>query len=423
MIRKVSRTTFLALLLITSGCFPGGFPFKREVREGKHISGFTLDGSSLYLGAGYKLYRLDLSAPSIEAVYSTDRIRVEQPIIADGVAYFGGRTYTDKRGNYGETQGFFAVDLQSRKRLWKFPLGAGGYGTFGTYPALAGDRILVCAREHLHCLDRKTGKELWRSDNWLGDDSDGSTLPYVYGDSVYFKILEEYFTKNYEIDGHWARVDLNSGRRVDILRVAETPGKYHDASGHGVGRLVDGVIYGATRYNIEAYPASRFGALDLESRKFLWEVPGSSLRTRPAVNDKYVFTVRENSVQALDRKTGGVVWSEPLGEIAETNIARSQDRLRWDYENEWSRRFAATNDLVIAQGSKGIIARQARTGKLLWSVKTDSDEGNADPIIFQQMVVVSSLKDCSVFAVDLEDGKELWRLKIPDCTIHYIFDD
>jgi hypothetical protein len=90
MLRKVSGLIFLILLLATSGCL-FDFPLSRELRESKHISNFALDGNYLYFGAGYHLYRLSLSSSSIEAVFTTDRILVEQPQIADGVAYFGGK--------------------------------------------------------------------------------------------------------------------------------------------------------------------------------------------------------------------------------------------------------------------------------------------------------------------------------------------
>jgi outer membrane protein assembly factor BamB len=238
---------------------------------------------------------------------------------------------------------------------------------------------------------------------------------------VYFKIGEEYFTKNRELDGHWAQVALDSGKRVAVLPIAENPGKYEDADGQGIGRLVDGVVYGALRY--EAYPLSRFGALDLQSQKRLWEIPASSLRTMPAVNNKLVFTVLNNAVSALERTTGRVVWSEPLGPIAETNIDRSKDRLRYDYENYWSRRFAATNEVMVVQGSHGIVARSAADGKLLWTLTGAADSGTTDPLILDRMVVVASLGDCSIFALDLTSGRELWRVKIPDCAYYYILDD
>lgn len=421
MLRQAGALMVGILLLATSSC-RFTFPI-RELRDSKHISNFTLDGHYLYFGAGYHLYRLDLSSQSIETIFTTDRILVEQPIVADGVAYFGGLSYVDQSKNYGEPQGLLAVELRDRKVQWKFPLGVGGYGTYGTFPVLAEDYILVCARQHLHSLDRKTGKEIWKLDNWFGRDSDGVNIPYFYRDHVYFKIDEEYFTKSFKIDGHWAKVALDSGKRVAILSIAETPGKYHDMSGHGISRLVDGIVYGALRYDRQGYPSSRFGALDLESQKILWEVRGSRLRTKPAVNDKAVFTVIDGAIQALERKTGRVVWSEPLGEIAETSVDSPQDRQKWDYENEWSRRFAATNDNVIVQGSKGLVARRADDGKLLWLAKTELNDGYTDLVIFQQIVVAASVRDCSIFALDLKNGRELWRVKVPNCTYFYLLDD
>jgi hypothetical protein len=123
-----------------------------------------LEGNYLYFGGGYHLYRLDLSSRSIETIFTPDRILVEQPIVADGVAYFGGSSYVDQKMNYGEESGLLAVNLQTRQVQWKFPLGVGGYGTYGTFPVLAGDNIIVCARQHLHSLERKPEK---RYGNWI----------------------------------------------------------------------------------------------------------------------------------------------------------------------------------------------------------------------------------------------------------------
>lgn len=256
MLSKAHYLVCVALLLAASGCF-FNFPRNREIRESKHISNLVVYDDHIYFGAGYCLYHLNLLAPSIETIFTTDRVLVEQPIIADGVAYFGGSSYVDQKGNDGENQGFFAVDLQSRKVQWKFPLGVGGYGTYGTFPVLVGERILVCARQHLHCLDRENGRELWKVDNWFGRDSDGVNIPYAYENHVYFKIKEEIFTKSYNIDGHWSKVALDNGKRVTVIPIADNPGTHQDMNGEGIGRLVDGVVYGSLRL-------SRFGAFDLE---------------------------------------------------------------------------------------------------------------------------------------------------------------
>ena len=127
-----------------------------------------------------------------------------------------------------------------------------------------------------------------------------------------------------------------------------------------------------------------------------------------------------NSIQALDIETGKVVWSIPLGEIAAPNVDRSQDRFKWDYENERSRRLAATNEVVIAQGSQGITALDANTGRRLWQTRGLSAYGDADPLILQRVVLMSSVKHCSVFALDLKTGKEVWRAQIPSCTYYIL---
>src|SRR6266545_3799467 len=189
-----------------------------------------------------------------------------------------------------------------------------------------------------------------------------------------------------------------------------------------IGRLVDGVVYSALRYDAEAYPASRFGALDLANQKKLWEIRGSSLRTKPAVSGKFVVTVVDNIILALERQTGRVAWSEPLGEIADTKIQWSDDRWKWEHENMWSRRFAVSNNVLIVQGSKGIAARRVDNGKSLWVVKLESNTVDTDPVVFQEIVIAGSLDDCSVFAIDLKSGKELWRIKVPDCIYYHFVD-
>ena len=422
MVRNVTSIILLATVLLTCACLPTGFLRSKDILQHKNITDFTVEGKVIYFGAGYNLYRLHLRSRSVERVFETNRIFVEQPLIQDGVAYFGGNGWVDNKGVFGESDSFVALDLHSGEVLWKFPLGHDGYGTYGTYPVVAGDRILVCARQHLHCIDRTTGTELWKVDNWLGADSDGINIPYVHDGLVYYKIGEEYFTQSDVNDGHWAVVSLADGQRVGLIPVAERPGIFEDTSGNGVGVLAGGIVYGATRYS--NFPTSRVGALDLKARKLLWEVQGSAgSKMQPAINDKYVFTGGADSIQALDRETGKVAWSNPLGEITEFGIDRSTDRRRWDFENEYSRRFTATNEVVVTRGSQGIAARVADTGKLMWFAKIPSSRGDAAPLILDQIVLVSSAKDCAILAFDLKRGNELWRASVPNCTYYTLLDD
>lgn len=414
----------LSLGWSNSGCSFTGLLPRREIVERKHVSSLTASKDHIYFGAGYSLYRLEPSSKTLEEVYKTDRILVEQPLVDDKTVFFGGLSYTDPNGLHGEKEGLFAVDLESSKKIWKFELGVGGYGTFGTFPVFAGDdNVLVCARQHLHSLNRKTGKENWKIDNWFGHDADGITIPYVYGDFAYFKIAEEYFTKKDSNDGQWAKIDLATGERTTIFEVVGNPGKYHDQNGNGIGLESEGVLYGALRYNGADWPSSFFGALDLTSGRILWEVSVGAFRTRPAIGTNAVFTFDKTSVLALDRQNGKTRWTESLEKITPGDIDWSKQRLEWDYEHHYSRRLATDSRVLIVQGSRGVEARNPENGKLIWRNELVSQRGDSDPIVFNNLVIVSSVKDCSLLAYDLITGKLEWTANIPSCSYHMQLDD
>ena len=409
--RHFVRIFALTCLIANSGCMPAGF---FRIREAKNVSNFTLADDSLVFGAGYNLYRLNLSTRLMERIYATDRVIVEQPIIADGTIFFGGRSGVDKSGWRGEDQGFFAVDLESRKVQWKFSM-AGGYGTFGTFPVLAGDRILACSRWHLHSLDRKTGKEIWRVDNWMG--STGDTIPYVSDNHAYFVIAEEHVAasqKTDENDGHWAEVDLESGNR-SIFHIAERPGTYEDSNGQGIGTLFDGVIYGNSRVD-------RFGALDLRARRLLWEFP-TDTHIKPVVLNGKVFLVRNEEIQSLDQRTGKTIWTQPLIGISSPIANADQDFARSRFEEYHARRVATDGRILIVQGSTAIAALDPETGIEKWRTEMASSSTPVTPLLVGQNVFVLSEIDCSIVALDILTGKELWRIGIPDCTFYQVVDD
>jgi len=310
------------------------------------------------------------------------------------------------------------VDLGSGSRFHEFSQG-GGYGTYGTYPVIAGDHILVCARQHLYCVDRHNGDVLWKIDTWLGED-EGVTRPYVFDGLVHYKINEEKFAHTHENDGHWAVVDLASGQRRGIIPTAKNPGTYEDTDGHGSGALVDGVLYGATRYR-------HFGAIDLKAQRLLWEFDAETIgfpqvrqfsRYAPAVNESLVVTSAWETLYALRRKTGEIVWTASLGDIIP-----QQTPPGYIYPPRGEQvRFAATNDIVIARGHSGVAAWRANAGDLLWSIQSQASYRDADLLILGETVVVGCAKECRVFALDLKTGKEHWSVSVPDCTYYVLAD-
>ncbi|MFZ1700570.1 MAG: PQQ-binding-like beta-propeller repeat protein [Pyrinomonadaceae bacterium] len=403
----------LATLALLSACLPAGFPLRREFVESKSVTNFTVVGEDIYFGAGYSIFKFNSSSRLITEIYRTDNARVEQPLLADGIIYFGGLDAFSKHGLRGENEGFFAYDLRTERLLWKFPLHE-GYGTFGTFPVISEDRILVCSRWHLHSIDRKSGKELWKVDNWMGSTGDTVILPYVFDNQVYFMVEEEHVAgtkKTDENDGHWAEVNIESGER-SIFQVADRPGTYEDSSGTGIGTLADGVIYGNSRVD-------RFGALDLRAKKYLWEVPTDTL-IKPVVQDGKIYLIRNEEIQALDQKTGKTLWAKPLDVFSNTIKSNSIDRR---YEENYTRRVTSDGRFLIIQGSLAVGALELSTGKELWRKDLASKSTSVAPIIMGSSTFVISENDCSIVQFDLPTGKEMSRTQIPDCSYYRMLDD
>lgn len=404
-----SHRLFLVLLasaVVLSGCSP--FKLTSRFVEGKSVTNFTVVDEDIYFGAGYSLYKFNTTSRVITTIYQTNSAQVEQPLVADGVIYFGGQRAYSKYGWRGEKEGLFAYNLQAESLLWKFLLDK-GYGSYGTFPVISGDRILVCAREHLYSLDRKTGKELWDIENWMGSVGSTVTIPYVFDDHVYFMVAEEHVAssqKTDENDGHWAEVGLEDGER-SIFRVAEHPGTYEDSDGEGIGTLVDGVIYGNSR-------VARFGALDLRSKKFLWEVSTDTL-IKPVVQQSKIFLIRNDEIQALDQKTGKTVWTHPLHDFSNPIKNDSMERY---YEENYARRVASNERFLIVQGSLAVGALDLNTGKELWRVDWPSKSGSVTPTILGSNIFVLSADNCAIVQLELETGKEVSRTQIPDCSCY-----
>src|SRR5687768_7837924 len=131
---------FLTFNLLVSACILDPL---RKYTVGKSVSNLTIVNNDLYFGAGPNIYKINTTTRALETVYKTHTTRTEQPIVVDGIIYFGALRAHSSYGLQGESPGFFAYDLGSKQLLWKFPLDA-GYGTFGTYPNVLDDRVLVC---------------------------------------------------------------------------------------------------------------------------------------------------------------------------------------------------------------------------------------------------------------------------------------
>jgi len=153
--------------------------------------------------------------------------------------------------------------------------------------------------------------------------------------------------------------------------------------------------------------ANNVGRLKLA---WVWAMrEGGSSEPTPIVHDGVIFLVNTgNVVQALDGRTGELIWENSVGpeaivgQGAMRSMALYQDKL-----------FVATNDARL-------VALDARTGKTVWDeVIADRNKGFANtsgPIVIKGKVL-QGLAGCDRFgpdrcyisAHDADTGREAWR--------------
>ena len=85
--------------------------------------------------------------------------------------------------------------------------------------------------------------------------------------------------------------------------------------------------------------------------------------------------------------------------------------------------MAATEEEVFVRGVKTIAAYNSIEGEKLWSMSSEADFNYANPIIIDSDVFISNLSDNSVIAINLKSGKELCKVKVPNCSFYRIIDD
>jgi alcohol dehydrogenase (cytochrome c) len=136
---------------------------------------------------------------------------------------------------------------------------------------------------------------------------------------------------------------------------------------------------------------------------------GGSSEPTPIVHDGVIYLVNTgNVVQALDGRTGELIWENSVG--PEAIVGQGAMRSMAIYQDKV---FVATNDARL-------VALDARTGKLVWDeVIADRNKGFANtsgPIVIKGKVL-QGLAGCDRFgpdrcyisAHDAETGREAWR--------------
>ena len=115
--------------------------------------------------------------------------------IAGSAALVDNRAYI---GNYGSK--LVCIDVVEQKIVWEYEY-TESRGEFFSSPAVGKDRIIIGSRDYfLHCIDRETGRQIWKFQT--RDEVDSS--PVIATDKVVFG----------STDGRVYMVNLEDGRQI-----------------------------------------------------------------------------------------------------------------------------------------------------------------------------------------------------------------
>lgn len=149
-----------------------------------------------------------------------------------------------------------------------------------------------------------------------------------------------------------------------------------------------------------------------------WTQELGNQEAAPLVRDGIMFLAQSNNVvQALDARTGDLIWEyrHPLPQLQGSYVKRQLLRARNSIALYGDRVFLATGDARL-------LALDARTGKVIWNVQVaDYRVGfnyTAGPLVVRGKVIAGisgcTTPDtgggCFLTAHDAETGKELWRV-------------
>ncbi|MEU1669133.1 PQQ-binding-like beta-propeller repeat protein [Streptomyces sparsogenes] len=323
-------------------------------------------------------------------------------------------------------------------------------------PTPVGDLILVTDDNGLMGLDAKTGKERWTR-KWV------SWRVISDGERAYAYLPDPTSTKGLSVHA----IDIKNGRPRPLI------GPFPDLHGSHAEQArplaaADGVIYLAARKrkagesSVDDKKGWQVMAADLQTGKKLWQEPftrnSTSGLVANAVGNILALTwpiVQPLSAQdvigARDTRTGRKLWSwklprEPLdseSSLEPGQLVADDERVYFGTDQLYAFRLSdgdvawtfgkgrdkgsikkstrpygrpAVKDGVVyaAEGSRGLVAVEADSGKLLWeAVLGGMPNTDVTPVIGRKYAYVAVGGNAKITAVDLRTHKVAWTLPVP----------
>jgi outer membrane protein assembly factor BamB len=347
------------------------------------FSNLVLDKDTLWFGAGYKLYRVDLNQQTATLVYDTNDVVISFVQLDEKNLYFGGYQSPGRNGVV------WSFDLNSESLLWERKFKGKWFEWAGVVTPLLINKeiIIVGTRASLHGIDKDQGDSKWEIGvGWLGD---GEALTPILVDG-------QLFYGNDLGSNRIVIADPDSGK---TLKTISMPGSLG-----GIPALREDCLF-VKDYQYYRRDDSdkhiwigelRLNCVDLNSGRIIWSFQRKGVPASSHVNfyDNFVLDVFANQLYAIDEQSGTLRWQSPSLESAGRNpqiieelstialeIPAHDKIIFLDLESGELRDETLLNTLTsplfigteaIYGTASAIIRVDIRTGDVIWSIPVDS---------------------------------------------------
>jgi len=307
-------------------------------------------------------------------------IGLSNPEVTDGVLYFG-----DDAG------GLIAIRLKDQTELWTHAHGSRIYAT----PSIDRDFVYFGSGTGITALHRDNGRVAWAHPIVKGADE---TTPIPIGDRVYGS----------GEDGLAYCLDRMTGKEIwrhDFAEDAppDQPGfpgaraRMENTRARPNGSASDGKLF------IQCvFDQSRVIAVDCQTGKRAWSFQtGGWIRPAPTiVGDRVYVAGQDQHVYCLDRLTGAVVWKFQTPTWLASQVAVHDGKV------------------YLPHHGARLYQLAAETGQLIRIIEPPDEVDRTGsvysfPIIANQTACFAS-GDGQMFAFDIESGKMRWKLRPSD---------
>jgi len=320
-----------------------------RIGQGGSICLSELHEGVLYFGAADSyFYAMDADSGKLLWQFRADGIIMGKPFVKKGIVYF---TCYDSH--------CYALDAKTGRMLWRYRTGG------PIFEGPSGDEKIICFCSkdgNVYCLDRISGREMWR---------------FRTGDEIIFspRVAEgRVFSGSF--DCNFYCIDAKTGKEIWRFRTG-------DIVLNDIPPLVrNGVVYFSSWDN-NTY------AVDTKNGKEVWRFTTGKYGNTdgPIYHDDVLYQGSRDGILYALTMDGKEIWRYKTGGLL-TQVIIVGDRLYFSSED-------------------GYVRCISTEGKDIWRIKTDNiiwdiPHHHNGKIIFGTW-------DCRVFALDAENGKEIWR--------------